>query len=130
MEAIQEALAEAVVVAYLKAGFAARSESIGVSTSVKAGDCVRVIRTGGTLTDIVVGNPLVTTESYSDTSARAEEIAALTGALLTAMAGTIQSGVPIYAVRAASGIASLPDPTTSRARYTQTHAIGMRAAAI
>lgn len=130
LEVIQEAAAEAVTIAYLKDIFQSIDETIAVSTSVKPGDCVRVTRTGGVINDLVIGTPQMTFESYADTSVRAERIALLTGAYVAAMAHTTQSGVPVYDVRPMSGIASLPDPNTSRARYTQTFAIGMRASAI
>lgn len=129
-ELIGEALAEAVIVAALKDFFASRDEAVAVATSVKSGDCVRVYRTGGLLKDVVIGQPQIATDAYAETSARAEQIASLTGAFLRSLEGSVQSGVTIYGVRPFAGIASLPDPATARARYTQTHSIGMRASAL
>lgn len=133
-ELIVDPPAESVVIDYLTAVLAARGDSARVSSKPLEGRCVRVIRTGGAPTVArVLTKPVLTIETKDVLESSAEQLAALVGALVRQMRGTVQLvgelRVTIAEVSQVGSIVNLPDPLDDRPRYSQSLQVNMKAAA-
>jgi len=84
----------------------------------------RVEQTGGTEVNVVIDEPLILVENWATTAAQAHSDAQRTRAALKRLHRV--GDVVFYRVRGATLPQSLPDPTTSQARYTALYAIRVR----
>lgn len=90
---------------------------------------ITVRRAGGVRQTVVSDRPLLIVECWADSDEAAHDLAQLCRALLHAMAGTTQSGVPVYRVDDAGGVIDLPDPVSTQSRFTFTVQAHLRGAA-
>lgn len=91
---------------------------------------VRIMRTGGPRADLVQDAPQLTVDAYGETEEDASGLATICRALI--QAGALQGymgATPIGTVREFSGPSNMPDPQTSRIRYTATYVVQMRGTA-
>lgn len=89
---------------------------------------VTILRSGGVRQTVVSDNAVLIVECWAQTSADAHDLAQLCRALLHAMPGTTQAGVPIYRVDEVGGPVDLPDPLSEQPRYTFTVQVHLRGA--
>lgn len=87
---------------------------------------VRVDRAGGVKANLVTDAATVIVEAWAQTEPRAHAIAQMCRALIHAMEGTTQSGVPVYRVGELAGPTTLPDPESGQPRATQTLQVNLR----
>ena len=90
---------------------------------------VRVDRVGGSRPNLVTDAATVLIESWAADEPAAHALAQKCRALVHAMQGTVQSGVPIGRVDEFAAPATLPDPTSDQARATQTLQVNLRGTA-
>lgn len=115
--------AEAVVIAGLAAGLAARGDTASVSTRIpspRPGRLVRVRRRGGPRTDLVIDNPLILLECWAPTETDAADLAALVAGLFAALDGQAVAGHTILHAEILGGPSNDPDPDSATPRYTLT----------
>lgn len=126
MEAVKFPDVEAVLVAYLNAEFASRSEPARAGTKVpdSRGPWVKVTRIGGARS-LVHDEPMVTFECWDTDTVKASDLATLTRALVGALN---TSGVRYR--REVGGPSSFPDPLSDDPRYQFTALIRSRGKAI
>lgn len=79
---------------------------------------IRVQRQGGTASQIVADNPMVTVESWAETEEAAHDTLQLVRQAIKGAQGTVVTGVPIYRVIEVAGPASLPDPDSRQERWS------------
>ena len=91
---------------------------------------VRVFRTGGPRTGLVIDQAQVTLECWDTNSVAAAQMARTLRAHVGALTGARIDGQQIYRVEEFAGPANLPDPTTGQARYTWTVLLRLRGHAI
>ncbi len=83
-------------------------------------------RVGGALQTPVTDAATITFECWAATDAAAHDLAQACLALIRAMAGTTQSGTPVYRVGEFAGPTDLPDPLSSTPRFVFTVAVHVR----
>ena len=123
----------ALLVSYLTAGFADRSETATVHTQVpnpRPAKFVLVPRVGGPARNVVVDSPTIGVECWAATPGQAHDLAQLTRALIRALPGQSVSGVMFYSVAEFAGPQQLPDPDSNQARYIYTPSLTCRGASI
>lgn len=116
---------ETLLVGYLKAQLAARSDTATVATKVpnpRPRRLVRLLRAGGARKNLVIDSPTVVVECWDADETAAAELVRLVRALIWAMPGT--SGV--YRVGEFAGPASQPDPESGSPRYVFTVSVDVR----
>ena len=132
-EAIAFPDVEALLVTYLTAALAARGDTATVHVSVpteRPARFVLVPRVGGPRRNAFVDAATIAVECWAGTPGQAHDLCRLVRALLSAAAGTVVGGVPVYRVDEAAGPANLPDPLSQQARYILTVSVAVRGAAI
>lgn len=125
---------EAIVISYLNAEFAARSETARASTKVpktRPTKFVRVLRTGGP-SEFIMDRAQLTLEAWANKATDAIALMQLTRGLMHAIDRVTYSGstYQFYAPQEFSGPANLPDPDSSQERYTETFSVGVRGTAV
>lgn len=121
-----------IAIDYLRTEFTSRGETAELHREIpnpRPAKFVRVLRVGGTRSNLVTDGATVTIECWAATYADAQDLAQLCRGLLHAMTGTVQHGAAVYHVEEFSGPADLPDPDSNQARATQTMQIQVRGAA-
>jgi hypothetical protein len=91
---------------------------------------VVVRRVGGVRRNEVTDEPMVTVEAWAPTHQEAQDLCALSRALIHALPGTVQSSVPVYRVTDVAGPQLLPDPLSNHPRYSCTLTVAMRGATV
>lgn len=125
---------EALIVSYLNAEFALRSETARASTKVpkdRPSKFVRVLRTGGT-SELVIDRAQITLEAWADKAVDAVALMQLTRGLMHAIDQVTYQGstYQFYSPQEFSGPANLPDPDSVQERYTETFSVGVRGTAV
>lgn len=125
---------EALVVSYLNTAFTARSETARASTKVPATrptKFVRVIRTGGPSSELVIDRAQLTIEAWANKATDAIALMQLTRGLMHAIDQVTYSSrtYQFYKPQEFSGPANLPDPDSGQERYTETFSVGVRGTA-
>ncbi len=121
--------AQALLIPELRARLATAGSPVPVVSKVpkpRPESFVQVNRTGGSKPTPVTESVQITCDSWADTAPAAAELAMLTRAIITNLAGTQLDSTQIYRVEEFSGAAELPDPATGTPRYRQTFAIQLR----
>jgi hypothetical protein len=125
--------AASIVIAQVKSDFTARSITAEIGTKLPTPlpnvPFVRIFRTGGLDTHLVLDNAQLTIESYAEDTGTAHDIAQLVRALVHSYRGKVLSGVPIAAVQEFAGPQDFPDPLTNKPRYSFTIQVATRGAA-
>lgn len=125
---------EAIVISYLNAEFAARSETARASTKVpktRPTKFVRVLRTGGP-SEFIMDRAQLTLEAWANKATDAIALMQLARGLMHAIDRVTYNGstYQFYAPQEFSGPANLPDPDSSQERYTETFSVGVRGTAV
>jgi hypothetical protein len=125
---------EAIVISYLNAEFAARSETARASTKVpksRPTKFVRVLRTGGP-SEFIMDRAQLTLEAWANKATDAIALMQLTRGLMNRINQVTYNGTTyqFYAPQEFSGPANLPDPDSSQERYTETFSVGVRGTAV
>lgn len=119
---------EALLTSYLRDKLS--SESMHVSTNVpnpRLEEFIRIMRTGGTVMNVVADRPQFTIECWAMNEERAYEIAALARAHIHALEGTVWDGATFYRMDEFSGPILTSDVELSdMPRYSWTFTIGVR----
>lgn len=89
---------------------------------------VRLLRTGGPRTNLVVDGAQLTIEAWGPTSDAAATTAELVRAHLNSLPDQVGVVPPIYRIDELSGPAELPDPVSSSRRYTWSVIVHLRGA--
>lgn len=124
--------AVAVTIGYLREQLDLRDVDAVVAKDVpnpRPDTLVMIRRGGGVRQTVISDRPLLIVECWAPASETAHDLAQLCRGLLHAMAGTTQSGVPVYRVDDAGGVIDLPDPLSTQPRYTFTVQAHLRGAA-
>lgn len=87
---------------------------------------VRVFRTGGPRTNLVVDGAQITVESWAPTADVAATNAEAVRAHLNALPEQAGQTLPIYKIEELSGPAELPDPASTSRRFTWTVLVHIR----
>lgn len=87
---------------------------------------IRILRTGGPRTNLVVDGAQITIESWAATADVAETNAQLVRAQLNALPEQFGVTPPIYLVEELSGPQELPDPVSSSRRVTWSAIVHLR----
>jgi hypothetical protein len=131
----------AIVIAFIKAEFTARSVTAGVGTKtptpIPPTPFVRIFRTGGLSSQRVLDRVQLTIETTADDTATAHDVAQLVRGLIHSMVGTSQpsttisgvSSTAISDVQEFTGPQDFPDPLTNSPRYSFTIQVTARGAA-
>lgn len=90
---------------------------------------IRILRTGGPKTNLVVDGAQLTLESWGPTADVASSNAELVRAQLNALPEQFGVTPPIYRIEELSGPAELPDPVSSSRRFTWTVLVHIRGSA-
>jgi len=133
LEAITFPDVEKLLVDYLTAAYAARSETATVHTIVPNPRPARftlVPRVGGPARNLVVDEPTIGIECWAATPGAAHDLCQLTRALIRALPGQVLAGVAFYTVGELSGPQQLPDPDSNQARYIYTPTLTCRGTAL
>lgn len=123
---------EAVVVAFLKAQLAARSDAAVVATKVPAvrpARLVKVTRTGGIKRNLVTDSAQVTLECWDANGSAASALCGLVRSIVHAAPQLVVPGALVTRVQEVGGPVYFPDPDTSYPRYQFTVALDVRGAA-
>lgn len=86
---------------------------------------VRIVRTGGGRVDEITEAAQITVEAWALTHERAEDLAQLARAYLTAMRGQVAG---VYRIDEFGGPVDLPDPDSYQFRWTFTLSVRVRGA--
>lgn len=127
MSGAKESNAVELVIRILEEGFETLEQDVSVGDTIADGPCIRVRRTGGILTQIVIDNAQITLEAYDTTPGLAEGICVEAGGILRGAEGSEPVGVPLYEVRQVGGVNELPDPDSDRYRCISTFVTAFRA---
>ena len=121
-----------VVADYLRAELTARGQAAPVWSRVPTPRPARFVlarRLGGPRLNLVADGAQIGVECWDSSEETAHDLCQLCRALIHAMPGTVQGGVPIYRVTEVGGPATLPDPLSDSPRCVATFIVSMRGTA-
>lgn len=126
VEIIRATPATATLVAFLRAEFAARSETATVGTRIREprpAKFVKVRLMGGSRSDLVRYGSMLTIECWAGDEITAEALGSLTEALIVAMPDLVDQCTRVVDV---GGLVEQPDPDSGSPRYVFTKMIYLR----
>lgn len=124
---------EELLTEYLPSKLAELGYDVPVSTAipVKRPDTfVTVPRRGGTARNLVSDQATIGVECWSTSPKAAYELCQVVRAVIRALRGTSDLGVPVYRIQEYNGPTNLPDSVSTHARYTYTVVIQVRGHAL
>jgi len=84
-------------------------------------------RVGGVSRNVVTDEPMLTVEGWARTHQEAQDLCALSRALIHSMPGErVVNGVAVYRITDVAGPAHLPDDLSAQPRYTCTLSVALR----
>jgi hypothetical protein len=87
---------------------------------------VVIRRVGGVHRNVVSDEAMVTVEAWARTHEQAQDLCALSRALIHSLPGTVVGTVPVYRITDVAGPSLLPDDLSAQPRYTCTLSVAMR----
>lgn len=118
-----------IVIDYLRYELALRSDPATICSMIPPSRPTRMVtvrRVGGIQQTVVSDAASIAIECWAPHEQDARDLAAICRALIHAMAGTIQAGVPIYRIEDFAGPGDLADPDTATPRTVFTVSIAVR----